>query len=276
MDNRIDPRSRSRGDGRPARPAKLVACTLALVAGGLVAAKLPQEAVGEEIDAVRATIESLTETRRMISQEERRWRQDKEFLNDHINLVRKRMEDLQGSLKEAEADLATSDSNHAALVAEVAELDEAAAGLNEEIAGLEARVGELLAKLPTTLRDSLTNLSQKLPEDPEETEATLGARFLTVVGLLNQINKFQNDIHVEPETLEFGDGPKLQVNVMYLGISRAYFVDASGTKAGIGTGVDEGWVWDRRDEMAPAIQKAIAVYENTEQATYVGLPLEVQ
>jgi hypothetical protein len=66
-----------------------------------------------------------------------------------------------------------------------------------------------------------------------------------------------------------------QAEVMYLGLSRAYFW--VGQKAGVGhpslTG--DGWQWKREDTQYKEIRKAMSVFDKTTQPELIKLPLKV-
>ena len=71
-------------------------------------------------------------------------------------------------------------------------------------------------------------------------------------------------------------GAEVQTRVLYVGLSRAYFVDKTGAFCGVGTSSSSGWEWTIQPELGVAIQKVIGVYENSEPATFVSLPVTVK
>ena len=55
---------------------------------------------------------------------------------------------------------------------------------------------------------------------------TIAERYQNVVGVLNEVNKFNQDIHVVSELMELPDQPsvKAQVRAIYFGLGQAYYV----------------------------------------------------
>ena len=44
----------------------------------------------------------------------------------------------------------------------------------------------------------------------------------------------------------------------------------------MGTASADGWVWRQADDLAPQVQRAIAVFRNEQPAAFVRLPVQVQ
>ena len=138
--------------------------------------------------------------------------------------------------------------------------------------------GELGAplELPGDLPDAFRSmLAQLIPEDKQTDKLSLGARFSTIVGILNEVNKAQLKIEMTSEIRELGSGDSAEVTALYIGISQAYYATADGRYAGKGTGTEQGWVWTPANDAAPEIAKAIAILQSEEGAAFVKLPLQV-
>jgi len=110
------------------------------------------------------------------------------------------------------------------------------------------RTKRLLERLPDPVRERVKPLSQRFPEDPADTKLSLGERFQNVIGVLNEVNKFNGEVSVTSEVRALANGSSAEVTALYLGIGQAYYVNASGDAAGIGTASADGWVWTPADE----------------------------
>jgi hypothetical protein len=229
-----------------------------------------------EVDTARATLEKWFEARRIISQEQNDWALGKEMLNERIELVQREIDSLRGKITEAEKSITETDKNRAELVEKNDKLKKASSSLEGTAGELESNTKKLLQKLPDLLRERVKPLSQRLPDDPKETKLSLSERFQNVVGILNEVNKFDREITTASEVRALPDGTSSEVTALYVGIGQAYYVSANGSIAGIGVSSDKGWVWKPADQAAGEISRAIAILKNEQVASFVRLPIEIQ
>jgi FtsZ-binding cell division protein ZapB len=221
-------------------------------------------------------LEKWVETQRIISEEKRDLALAKEMLTERIDLVQREIETLRAKIEEAKKSIAEADKKRTELVRENEKLKEAAASLSSSLVHLEERAKQLLQRLPEALRDRVAPLSQSLPETPEETKLSLSERFQNVVGIVNEVNKFNGEISMRNEVRTLPDGTSAEVTALYLGIGQAYYTGANGTIAGVGTASDEGWVWRAANDAASRIAQTIAILKNEEVASFVQVPIEIK
>jgi hypothetical protein len=250
--------------------ALLLASVLALLASG---AALQD---GARIDDVRTARDKWVETRRLISRESRDWATGKELLLARIELVRGEIASLRARIDEAAKSATDADEKVAELAAEKDALAQAASSLQGTVETLEARTRALLARLPDPIRERVRPLSQSLPREAAATELSLGQRFQNVVGILNEVNKFNREISVTSEVRELGDGATAEVTALYVGIGQGYYVTAKGDAAGIGSASAEGWTWSPRNDAAPQIARAIRILRNEAPADFVRVPVRIE
>jgi len=228
------------------------------------------------VDDMRAAMEQWVETRRIISKERRDWELGREMLNDRIDLVAREIESLQDKISSAETSITEADKKRAELIETNEKLKEASLALADIVAELEQGTSALVKRLPDPLTQRIRPLSQKLPERPDETELSLAERFQNVIGILNDINKFNREITVTSELRTLPDGTQAEVTALYVGIGQGYYVGATGSVAGVGTAGDDGWVWTPANVAAPQIAESIAIVQNEEVASFVKMPVEIQ
>jgi hypothetical protein len=97
-----------------------------------------------------------------------------------------------------------------------------------------------------------------------------------LVGLINEVDRFNGAISVESEIRSNAAGLEVQVETLYLGLARGYFVGEEGRFAGVTVPTESGWEVTLRPELGPSIRRAIAMYRNQQPAALVGLPFEIQ
>jgi hypothetical protein len=141
---------------------------------------------------------------------------------------------------------------------------------------MESRVKEMLVGAPAPVTKRVQVLSQQIPDDPDDTKLAITNRFQNVIGILNEINKFNSEIAVVSEMRELPGGGEAEVTVMYIGASKAYYVGGGGKFGGVGTPGKTGWDWTATNDVADRIALMIDVYNNKQVAQFVELPFEVQ
>jgi FtsZ-binding cell division protein ZapB len=254
--------------------ALLLASVTCLVAS---AAKPPAKvAAEEEVATTREALQEWVDTRRTISKTRRDWALSREMLQERIEIVQHEIESLRSKIAEAEESIAEAEKKRTGLVEENEKLRAASAALDDTIIVLEGRTRELLVRLPDPLRERVRPLSQRFPEDPEETELFLGERFQNVVGILNEVNKFNREIGLTSELRTLPDGTSVEVTTLYVGAGQAYYVSATGTVAGVGRATAQGWTWIPANDAAPQIAQAIAILKNEQVASFVRLPIAIK
>ncbi|MEO6597146.1 MAG: DUF3450 family protein [Planctomycetota bacterium] len=242
----------------------------------LAASAVPaQVGVQDGISTVRSVLEKWVETRGVLSKEAQAWALGKETLATRIEVVEREIQSLRTRKGEAEASVAEADKKRAELLTENEQRQGSAVGLQQRIGELEQRARTALPRLPEPLRERIKPLSQRLPQESTETKLSLGERYQNVVGMLNEIQKWNREITVTSEVRALADGSSVEVAVLYVGLGQGYYASANGKVAGTGSATREGWVWKPANELAPAISQTIAIFKNEQVAAFVRLPVQV-
>ena len=227
----------------------------------------------EGITEARAALSEWVETRKLISSEKKDWLLSQEVLADRIALIKREIEAYRVKIDEARANVTDADARRERLLEEDERLKSTTDVLETICVDLEARTTSLLAKLPQHIQDHLKPITQELPK---AVELPLNKRFPNVIGILDQVNKFNRDVMLTSEIRELPDGSKAEVAAIYFGIGYGFYVNGNGDLAGIGTATEEGWNWVPANEHAAAIAAAIRITRNEEVASFVKLPIEVK
>lgn len=228
------------------------------------------------LGSAREALAEWVSLQRTISEERDEWRLTREILHERIAMIERQNERLEKDIEAAEAKLSEKKTRRAELESENKRLKGVSTALEDAVARYEGRLRGLLQRLPAPLVEDVKPLRQRLPEEGEEIELSLGERYQNVIGILNQIDKFNTAVTKEVEAREVGDGRTVQVNTLYVGVGQGFYVDKNGTLAGIGTSRDGSWTWIPANDAAKAIQEAIAILENQKPASFVRLPVEAR
>jgi hypothetical protein len=248
----------------------------ALAALAAFAVCLPAQQTNQDpLATARTTLEQWVETRRLTSQEKRDWVVGKESLTARIDVVKREIESLKKRITDAEGSIAEADKKRTELIAENEKKRQTEAKLIEQVVAMEARALRLLPRLPDPLRERVKPLSQRLPRAGEETKQSAGERWQNVVGILNEVHKWNREITVTSEVRTMGDGSSVEVAVFYIGVGQGFYAGANGKVAGVGAATAEGWQWRAANELAPDVLRAIAIFKNEQVAAFVRLPIQI-
>ncbi len=230
----------------------------------------------EDIENARLAVEKWIETQATISREKRDFELSKETLNERIDLVKREIDSLRGKIDQVKENIAQTDKKRAEIFAENEKLKKASNSLSNILVALEERTKQLLKRLPDTIRERVKPLSQRLPDDAGQNKLSISERFQNVVGILNEIDKFNREISLTSEVQKLADGSSVEVTALYIGIGQGYYANAGGNIAGTATASDNGWVWKPANEAAGQIADAIAILKNEKVACFVQLPVEIK
>lgn len=228
----------------------------------------------DPIDEIRTMHQEYVELRSQISKEKAQAAETEQFLRDRIALVEQQIQIAREAAEESKGETAKTADSIAKLEQENESLKAATASLEEIIWGLERDALAIRAWMPEKLKEQTSTLAIQIPATEEAAESLkLYGRFIQLVALLNQIDKFNTSIQLVPEERKDGtDG--VAVTAMYIGISAAYCANGAGTKAWVGTPSAEGYQWTpvSTEEEAAVILKAITIAEGKGTPEFVELP----
>lgn len=238
---------------------------LTLVLTGTVKAEIP-------LTETRSTLEKWVETRQLISKARNDWRTDKETIEQTIQLYERELKSIDEQMSKVSTNNTQIDKERSEAEAQKkianASLDRA----REFVAGFEAQVKKLSPQLPAPLQEILTLLLHRMPSDAA-TKMSTAERMQVVVGVLNEMDKFNNSVSVFNEKRKNAKGEEVAVETVYVGLGAAYFVNQSNDFAGTGTPGANGWEWTTKPELASAVRDAIKIYRNEQPAHFVSLPV---
>lgn len=245
----------------------LIAAGMALAATALTAAP--------DLEGTRTTFKEWVGVQKMISQEKNDWKVAKETLQESIELLQQEIEDLEAKIKSFDEQASQSDKARLELKDEETKLKEATSVVQEAIGDIEAQVLDLVDYFPDSLKKKVTPITARIPRTEKDAKGTvLSSRIVNVVGLLNEVDKFNTGVWVEETMQEIG-GEQIQVKTLYVGLAVAYYVDGTNSVAGYLTPAKKGWTKTDDNSLALPISNAIKMAEKELQPDFVNLPFSV-
>jgi hypothetical protein len=226
------------------------------------------------LNEARTTLEKWVETRQMTSKARSDWQADKETLEQTVALFGRELKAVEEQMSKVSTNSVQVEKERAEAEALKKSATESLARAREFAAGIEAKIARLIPQLPAPLQDILKPLLNKLPTEAS-TKMSAAERLQVIVGVLGELDKFNNAVSLFSEKRKNSQGEEIAVEAVYIGLGAAYFVNDTGNFAGVGTPGASGWEWTRKPEIGSAVRDVIRIYRNEHPARFVALPVTI-
>jgi hypothetical protein len=243
-------------------------------AAAVVAVK-PEAPPPVTLEELRLTMDKWIETQQIISRERKDWQQGREIVANRTELIKKEIAELEQKIKQSEQDVDKANKKRIELQTENDMLKKASSQITTAVSGMEGEIRKLFVLLPDNIKEKLGPLYQRIPEDPTTTKISAAERYQNVLGILNELNKANNDIAVSYEVHTLANGKPAEVKAMYVGLAQAYYVSAGG-EAGIGRPTAKGWIWEPSKKVSRDVLMALEIIQGKQSPAFVSLPVKME
>ena len=248
-----------------------------LIGFGLIGLFLvTQDASAQPHLALQTTLENLIEVQALQQEIESDWQKEKALLTAQTQTWQAEGKRLTGNIKRLKDRLSLLNPKPDSTPSQLKLLEEAAASISKSMTEVEGRLKKLFPALPDPLKTDLGTYVSRLDQPAGSAIRSLDSRCRNIIYLFDRIHEFDQRFSLHWETRQHPDGSEVLVQVLYLGLSRAYFVDARAEIAGAGSPSESGWNWHFDATWADPIQKAIAIHERRIAPDYVRLPASIE
>lgn len=224
----------------------------------------------------RTTLEKWVETRQLISKTKADWQSDKETLERTVNLFERELKSVEEQMAKLSTNSTQVDKERTLAEALQKSSNESLGRTKQFAAGFEGQITRLVPRLPVPLQDILKKDLNRIPSDPANTRMTAAERTQVIVGILNELDKFNNAVTIFSEKRKNEKGGEVAVETVYVGLGAAYFVNDANDFAGTGVPGPGGWEWTIKPELASSVREVIRVYRNERPARFVALPAVIR
>lgn len=228
------------------------------------------------VTETRSTIEKWVEARQLASKVRTDWQADKELLEQSLQIYQRELKAVADKQSKLVTNNAQVDKERAEAEALKASAQASLARSREFAMQIEAQITKLAPRLPVPLQEAIRQNLNRLPSDPANTKMSAAERMQAVVGILNELDKFNSAISIYSEKIKNTKGEEVAVETVYVGLGAAYFVNETGDFAGVGAPGASGWTWDIQPALAEKVRLAIKIYRNEHSPRFVPLPVTVR
>ena len=230
-----------------------------------------------KFDKARAYVEKWVKTRQLIAKKSADWRVERENIQQSIGLLKKEIDLLENEIEQTKDIDSEADVQKRRINLSLEDLKKSNKVVNDALWNMERQVLILMSRFPESLKDRTTGVRTRIPLKQEDLRNYSAAeRMQNIVAILNEADRFNSAITMAVELRKDSEGKERQVQVVYLGLGQAYFVDQNNVIAGTGVPGSDRWVWSFNNDLAAKIRKVIGIYENGLPAEFVSVPVEIK
>ncbi|MEX2606340.1 MAG: DUF3450 family protein [Kiritimatiellia bacterium] len=231
----------------------------------------------ESLASLEGLVDTWTRLRTEIAAEKREWEKQQEFLLAERGLLRDEVARLTEEIERFREFSTGEEQEREEALQQVESLSETLEGLEPVLTRLETRLGRQSALLPTSMRaDFASLLSGFSKPGSDRNSPRVVDRMQAVASALVYLEELHPRLHVTREVLEDGSGSRREMDVLYIGLARAFAVSGSNDWAGVGIPTEMGWSWSARPELASTIRTAIGISRQQQSADFLTLPFSLR
>lgn len=227
------------------------------------------------VETVRTLLSKWVETEQLAARERREAVQSKDILVARIEVLKEGLVVMNEKLAQAEEKLAQARKQKAEATVQLEQYSVAASQLATDVSGLEASLRGLHPRLPSPLIEKIRTLYERMPADTNTVRVSIAERCQNVLGVLNEINKFNSEIAMVYDVRSLSDGKPSEVTCVYVGLGQAYSISPRG-EAAVGRPGPQGWVWTPAPDSSEAITLTLEILQNKAKPKFVPLPVELE
>lgn len=229
-----------------------------------------QDSALPEASATQTALKEWVQTRQLISRETADWKEQQESLTQLNDIRKVEIDNLEEFVTAAGERVEEIDEKRKSYAAEEAELKAWRNKLTVQISEIENSLRPLLPYFPTPLRAKVEEAVIRLEES--EAGRPLQHRTRDVLLIMQAYQAFNNNITLDAD-VRLIDGEKREIEILYLGMTQAWFVDRSGKYAGYGLPSPDGWTFVEAPALAAPVRQAIEIQTRQAPPAFISLPI---
>jgi hypothetical protein len=228
----------------------------------------------DNLDQLKQNVEHWINLKKEISTVQNEWLTDRSIIERELSIAKIEKEELRDELKTVSKQQEDIGKNIESLINRKTELENAVNGLIPVLDKAEKDILTFKPYIPEPLYPSLKKEFESIANLKNRDDII--DRLRNLVSLYLKIETMEHETHLVRDIFTIKDGTKVEMQVLYIGLSQAFAVSSDGKNAQIGKPAESGWEWRDRSEFAAEIQKAILVYSREVPPEILNLPISVK
>lgn len=230
---------------------------------------LAQEDNSLDAAMVQTKLQEWIKTEQLISREQSEWEAGKATLQDLNQIRSEETKQLREFGEAAKLRVSEIAEKRASFAGEKEELRQWRKELSSFVSEWEKKLKPLVSRFPPPLEEKIEP-SLKRFKNPEP-DVPLQNRVRDILLITQAAVSFDGTITVDSDLREI-EGETREVQVLYLGLNRAWYATTTGSFAGHGQPTAEGWKWTEDNRLAATVREAIDIQRRAAPPAMVTLP----
>ncbi len=224
----------------------------------------------KEVVTTKNLVTHWLQTERLLAHEATDWKGEQEHINQLLELYDKELKLLKEELSKTGQNAGLIDEEAEALKKSIAASEVSRLRTIEFLAKIKPRIFALAARFPAPLQAQLDVEIATLGET-KVSNKTSSATLRAMLKILQDASRFNRSFTFDEQEISLKDS-SYRAKVMYLGLSRAYFL--AGDLAGEMLPGEKQWRINERSELLPELKKAFAIQAKEMPSTFFNVPLK--
>lgn len=234
----------------------------------------PAFSKNEELDQLKQNVEHWINLKKEISTVQNEWTTDKAIIERELSIAEIEKRELKEELKTVSKQQEDIGKNIESLINQKSELEQAVNGLIPVLDKAETDILTFKPYIPKPLYPAVKKDFESIAKIKNRNDII--DRLRKLVSLYLKIETMEHETHIVREIFIIKGGTKVEMQVLYIGLSQAFAVSSDGKNAQIGKPFKDGWTWEDKSNMASEIQNAITIYSREVSPEIVNLPISVK
>jgi FtsZ-binding cell division protein ZapB len=230
--------------------------------------------VKAQIEQIKNLTKEWVNVEKTRSKEQQNVREQQDNLEQLQEVLKQQLEEWKEKVANIEGNMSRSDTERHDLLEKKKSMAHARQTAIKFLNKIERQLKKLVLIIPTPLAKELEVPLRQLGHGFKNEQWLL--RYQACLTIVKGFGAFHRRYTSSAQDIDI-DGNKISVKVIYTGLSRAYFINLNGTKAGIGVPQSNGWLWKEQTHLSSEIKSALGIMEqNSTNLDLIRLPMELK
>ena len=213
-------------------------------------------------------VRQWVEVQKIRSKERADWSEQKRNMASLNGIRLKEIEQIDSLIAAAGKRLSDATKKREELLAEQESLRNKRAIILKRVERLETVLRPQLQIFPEPLMNKINDEVERIRQS--EPSGSLQDRLRDIVAVMSAASEFGQSLTIHSQIRTDGE-EQIEVEVLYLGFSGAWYVGRSGKVAGYGQAHKSGWTWTEDNSVAGPLKEAIEMYRKERAPDYVQI-----
>lgn len=222
---------------------------------------------------LKTMISERIKTQRQIAQSKSQWRTEKATLEFDLSRMKDELKFFKDSIQSLQSTESATLNEREQLLSQKSALEEIEKAWMERLPALEKRVVQLAERFPDPLKQKISPALKRI-QSTSPSSSGLNSRLQALVAIVGEADQFHSSVQTHDQMIELNGNEEFQVQVIYIGLTQAFFVNDKGDLAGYGKSATSGWTWVAQNKLGSRIQELIRIHQGELAPDWKNMPIE--